>query len=778
MNKQKNEQSKDMVRVRHTAHRRRSVGMILLNTLLMVLAIGMTLALIVGLAVTWYLERNIEPVFEEGEDTFPVAAGASQLYYYQFDDRTARAGERIALPDGTLDGGMHVIPVTYGECPAELIDAFVAIEDQQFWGHHGVNWGRTATAALNYCLGYTRQFGASTITQQLVKNLSGKSDYSIHRKVQEMCWANDLENRCTKEEIMERYLNVINLSQGCYGVGAAAERFFGKTVGELTLAECAAIAGITNNPSYYDPVRFPEHTRARRDMILGVMLGEGYIDEAAYREAIATPLVLKEGAGRQKTPTYSWYVDMVMSDVVRDLCATYGYTREYANRLLWNGGLTIEVAIDPDIQSQVEVYFEDVTHFPRHKNGERAQAGMIVIHPATGDILAVVGAVGDKTGNRLQSHATDTLRPAASAIKPLSVYAPALERGEITWASVFDDVPVTYRGDGSRPWPKNANRIYRGLTDVRYAVSHSVNTVAVRVLREVGLRQSFDFLRDALGMTSLIEGRTLTDGRAVSDIGEAALALGQMNYGVTLRELTAGYTALANGGVYMAPHSYYRVVAPDGRVLLSNSSVGQRAVSEQNACIMTKLLEDVVTRGTAKGAQLLGGRVAVAGKTGTSSADCDRYFIGYTPEYLAGVWYGFDYPQPMTDMKSNPSVKIWHDVMSPIVSRDVKAGGAKTSFPLVPGVIKVSYCPDSGLRPTDACRADMRGDRTAEGYFIQGTEPRSYCDRHVLRLQTVEQNVTEEGTLPPEELRRVGLLRIKRNLPSKIYVADQRYAVS
>jgi penicillin-binding protein 1A len=436
------------------------------------------------------------------------------------------------------------------------------------------------------------------------------------------------------------------------------------------------------------------------------------------------------------------------------------------------------VAIDPDVQNELEAYFLDVTHFPRHQNGERAQAGMIVIDPQTGDILGVVGAVGEKTGNRLQSHATDTLRPAASAIKPLSVYAPALERGEITWASVLDDTPVTYRSDGSRAWPKNANRIYRGLTDVRYAVSHSVNTVAVRVLQRVGLQRSFDFLRDTLGMTSLIDERTLPDGRTVSDIGEAALGLGQMNFGVTLRELTAGYTALAGGGVYMAPHSYYRVIAPDGRVLLSSSAVGQRAISEQNACIMTKLLEDVVVRGTAKGAQLLGGRMAVAGKTGTSSADCDRYFIGYTPKYLAGVWYGFDYPKPLTDMKSNPAVKIWHNIMQSIVAKDVKNGGTKTQFDLVPGIIRVSYCQDSGLRPTDACRADVRGDRTAEGYFVQGTEPRSYCDRHVLRLQTIEQSGAEEGTDSCVEERLVGLLRIKRNLPSKIYVADGRYAVS
>ncbi len=773
MNKNKNAQA------RHTspARQRKSLGVTLLNAALMILAIGMTLAVLIGIAVAWYAEKNITPDFDETQLSAVTGAGASQLYYYDFEDRSSRAGTRIELPDGTLDGGEHVIPVTYAECPQALIDAFVAIEDQQFWQHHGVNWGRTLSAGLNYCLGYTRHFGASTITQQLVKNLSGKNDYSIHRKVQEMCWANDLENRSTKEEIMERYLNIINLSQGCYGVGAAAERFFGKTVSELTLAECAAIAGITNNPSYYDPVRFPAHAKARRDLILSEMLEQGYIDEAAYTEAVAQELSLREQAGRGKTPVYSWYVDMVIEDVIRDLCAEYGYTREYANRLLWNGGLRIELAMDASVQEQVEQYYADASHFPIHKNGERAQSGMIVIDPATGDILGVAGAVGEKTGNRLQSHATTAVRPAASAIKPLSVYAPALEQGEITWASVFDDVPVTFGKDNRHPWPQNANRVYRGLTDVRYAVSHSVNTVAVRVLHKLGLRRSFDFLHETLGMTSLIEARTLEDGRTISDVGEAALGLGQMNFGVTLRELTAGYSALANGGVYMEPHSYYRVIAPDGKVLLSHSPSGRYAISEQNACIMTKLLESVVTQGTAKGAQILGGRVAVAGKTGTSNADCDRYFIGYTPKYLAGVWYGFDYPQPMTDMKSNPAVKIWKDVIQPIVAKDLKRGGAPTKFDLAQGVIRVSYCRDSGLRPTDACRADLRGNRTAEGYFIQGTEPRSYCDCHTMRDYDSERGVLADEMTMPEALQKVGYIRVKRTFPRKVYVADERYVV-
>ncbi len=750
------------------------------HAVLFLMAVLFALVALAGIAAVWYLSRTVEPRLDEAAFEAPVNAGASHLYYYDFKDRTARTGERVELPNGTLDGGVHCIPVTYAELPRALVDAFVAIEDKRFWQHHGVDFLRTGEAAVNYFLRGDGRFGASTITQQLVKNLTGHNDYSLHRKLQEMVWANDLENRSTKQEIMERYLNIINLSQGCYGVGAAADRFFGKTVSELTVAECAAIAGITQNPSYYDPVRFPEHTTVRRNVILGEMYAQGYLDEPTYREALDAPLVVVEQT-RSISPIYSWYVDMVVEDVISDLCAEYGYTRERANQLLWNGGLTIETAIDPRVQAEMEQYYEKVSNFPVHEGGERAQSGMIVIHPATGDILGVVGAVGDKTGNRLQSHATGTLRPAASAIKPLSVYAPALEQGRITWASVFDDVPVAFHtgksGKNTVAWPKNANRVYRGLTDVRYAVSHSVNTVAVRVLREVGIDRSFAFLHDTLGMQHLIDTKTLEDGRTLTDRGEAALALGQMNYGVTLRELTAGYSALANGGVYMQPHSYFRVIAPDGKVLLSHTVQGNYAISEQNACIMTRLLETVVTQGTGKGARLFGGKVAVAGKTGTSNADCDRYFIGYTPEYLAGVWYGFDYPKSLSDVKGNPAVRIWHDVMTDIVAPDARAGRAVKSFPPAKGVIKVSYCQDSGLCPTDACRADVRGDRCVEGYFVQGTEPRSYCTCHVMRDYDTVRGVLADADTPSEAKGRVGFIRIKRSLPRRVYVLDERYAL-
>ncbi|MBQ7337316.1 MAG: transglycosylase domain-containing protein [Clostridia bacterium] len=776
---------KEKSSVRSRRRYRGVIGRFFGNMLLSLLALLGVITLCIVLLVGYYMTQNISAELNEEVLAQQSYVGPSQLYYYDFSDRAARQGERLALDGGTLDGGMLCIPVQYEELPRHLIDAFVAVEDKRFWQHHGVDFLRTAEAGINYFTGREGRFGASTITQQLIKNLTGENDISIRRKVQEMCWANALENQWSKQEIMERYLNVINLARGCYGVGAAAQSYFDKSVSELTLAECATIAAITNNPSYYDPVRFPAHTEARRNLILNRMVEQGYISEEEAREATATPMEVIVRSRDDLDAVRSWYVDMVVEDVVDDLCERLGYSRERANRMIWSGGLQIETAIDTKMQQKVEKYYQELDNFPIHANGERAQSAIVVMEPQTGDILAVAGAVGEKGGNRLRSYATDARRPAASAIKPLSVYAPALEMNKITWASVYDDVPISFgkynlnRANGPivKPiaWPKNATRIYRGLTDIRYAVSHSVNTVSVRVLREIGAERSFDFLRNTLHMNSLIESKTLDNGRTLTDCGEAALALGQMNYGVTLRELTAAYSMVANGGVYVEPHAYYRVIAADGTVLLSNPIRTTTAISEQNACIMTKLLQNVVTQGTGKGATIEG--VEVAGKTGTSSADYDKWFIGYTPRILAGVWYGFEYPAALSDVKGNPAVRIWQENVSVLHKLSEQQEGKLRRFPLAPGIIRVSYCQDSGDLPTDACRMDLRGDRCATGYFVQGTEPGKKCSCHVLReYDTQAQRLADENT-PAEVRRTVGLLQpmVHRDFPGRIYVADERY---
>ncbi len=768
------------VGLRSHRHYRGVIGRFLGNLLLSLLAMLGVITLCVMLLVGYYMSKNITADLGEEALARQSYIGPSQIYYYEFTDRAAREGQRIALEGGVLDGGKLCIPVSYEQVPKHLIDAFVAIEDKRFWQHHGVDFLRTAEAGINYVTGREGRFGASTITQQLIKNLTGEDDISIRRKVQEICWANQLENCLSKQEILEKYLNVINLSRGCYGVGAAAQCYFDKSVRELTLSECATIAAITNNPSYYDPVRFPEHTLQRRNLILKRMQEQGYITEQEAANASEQPLnvIARPRDGVEKI--HSWYVDMVVEDVVDDLCERLGYSRDQANRLIWSGGLQIEAAISPEMQLSVEKYYLQLNNFPLHKNGKRAQSAIFVMDPQTGDILAVAGAVGEKSADRIQSYATDALRPAASAIKPLSVYAPALQMKKITWASVFDDVPVEFKSTvrgGKIAWPQNANRVYRGLTDIRYAVAQSVNTVSVQVLRRIGMESSFDFLKNTLHMDSLISRKTTENGRVISDRGEAALALGQLNYGVTLRELTAAYSMAANGGVYVEPHSYYRVVAADGTVLLSNPIRPTVAISEQNAYVLTQLLRSVVSQGTARAAVLPG--IEVAGKTGTSSADHDKWFIGYTPRLLAGVWYGFEYPASLSDVKGNPAVRIWKENVAALHPMAERQMGRARVFPSVAGVIRVTYCQDSGKIPTEACRNDLRGDRCAVGYFVQGTEPRTSCDCHVLRDYNAEEQQITGIDSPTEKFQRVGLLQIKnrRSFPKRIYVADEKYCL-
>ncbi|MBO7341094.1 MAG: transglycosylase domain-containing protein, partial [Clostridia bacterium] len=391
-----------------------------------------------------------------------------------------------------------------------------------------------------------KSFGASTSTQQLVKNLTGDDRVSIDRKITEMFSALDLERRASKREILEMYLNVINLADGCRGVGAAAKHYFSKSVDQLTIGECACIAAITNNPVRYNPLTHPEQNEQRRVLILACMLEQGYIDAERYVQAVQ-PLSFSKQS-REKDRVASWYEDMIIEDITRDLCEKYGYTRAAASALVYGGGLRIYAAMDERVQDIVEQYFATTDIFERDE-----RASMVIIDPQTGDILGVAGANGTKRANRVQNYATDVRLPPGSAIKPLSVFAPALEQGLINWATVFDDVPLRFE-DG-KPWPRNAHFAYHGLTDASVALADSVNTVAVQILEQVGRKNSLSFLREQLGMISLSD----------DDTTQAGLALGQFAHGVTLRELTNAYTVLYDGNYHPA-RSYFRVTDAAGNV--------------------------------------------------------------------------------------------------------------------------------------------------------------------------------------------------------------------
>lgn len=654
----------------------------------------------------------------------PASAEPAVLLCYPPRERAAGRGERVPAPGCVLSNPARRVPVTYGELPPHLINAFVAIEDKRFRTHRGVDLRRTLWAGLHYLTGHG-SFGGSTITQQLVKNLTGRDEQTVDRKLTEIFTALDLERRSDKETILCSYLNIINLSEGCYGVGAAAERYFSKPVSELGLSECAALAAITNNPARYDPLTHPEQNKARRDLILEEMARQGYITEEERREAAESPLALDPTPRADPAPVTSWYADLVVSDVIRDLQAVYGYTYSAASALVYGGGLTVETAQDADLQAVVEAYYADLSHFPTGDGG-RPQSGFLLMDPRTGDVLAVAGAIGEKTANRLQSYATDTRRPAGSCIKPLSVYAPALEKGLINWCSIYEDAPLAERR--GMPWPANADGLYRGRITVAEAVAESVNTVPIRILEELGAEEAFRFAKENMGLSGLI-----SPGEGESHDGTvSSLALGQQSRGVTLRELTAAYTAFF-GGTRREAISYRRVLDREGQVLLENRSEERayEVLSPETAAIMTRLLTTVTERGTA--ARYLthtkAAGLPTAGKTGTTQHACDRRFVGYTPRLLAGVWMGYDYPSELRGIRGNPCVTVWDELIALCESLYDGAPPAE-AFALPPTVTEAEYCPLSGCLPGAYCDHPVDGVPTERGWFRENDLPREVCPLH------------------------------------------------
>lgn len=713
---------------------------------------------VAGIGTAIWIDRQFDvavPAELFDADALPVSP---KFYIYRFTDRASRQGEAVDVTD-TYYAQKQTAYVPYDEIPQAMIDAFVAIEDKHFFSHNGVDALRTLAAGANYLLGISDTFGASTITQQLVKNMTGESEVTLRRKLQEILYAHDLERRMDKTQIMELYLNVIHFSDNCNGIAAAAEHYFSKSVGELTAAECATIAAITNSPSYYNPIRFPENNLTRRNLILSEMHREGFLSDADYEEQVNAPLKLCVDSTVSREGCNPWYTDMVIEDVIRDLMEEYGMSRPAASHLLYTGGLRVEMAMDEEIQHIVEEYYRGAVRLPQNDKGEAAQSALIVIDSRTGDILGVAGAVGEKKGNHVQNFATGTLRPPGSTIKPLSVYAPALEEGVINWASVYDDVPTDFHYEGHLVWPQNATRTYRGLTNIPYAVAHSTNTVAVRVLRQLGRENAFSYAKNKFHLSSLSQ----------TDCADAALALGQTHRGVTLREMTAAYTAFADGGVYHPWRSYYRVTNERGEILLSRADAGEVVISAANAAIMTKLLQGVITNGTSSSITLPS-ICECAGKTGTTSNNCDRWFIGYTPDIVCGVWCGYEYPEPLP--ARNVCTGIWNSVMRQIV---LKTDG-NTTFEVPSSVIRASYCKDSGLLADEACMLDPRGNRIETGWFAVGDAPQRFCDCHVLCAYDFEEGGGVcHGTCPENTRREVGLIHVERHFPISLYVTDAQY---
>ncbi len=717
-----------------------------MNTLLTLLLIGAVCGIIVGTVFCIYIKNYVDPHIDSSLLVGARSDNTTRMYYMDFeteDDRISEDGTPVELESERLYSSDNSIWVSYEQMPEDLINAFTSIEDHRFFDHNGVDWLRTGKAVLTYFFG-AGDFGGSTITQQLVKNLTGDKENSIQRKVQEIFRALNLEKEMSKEEILEMYLNIVFLGNNCYGVQAAANTYYGKDVSELSLVECASLAAIVKNPTKYEPVRhdvvmyedengeeYEDGNRARRNTVLYTMHQYGKINQAQFDEAVETDLVLNmdedgESGANSTDHINSWYTDAVIADVRDALMEKYGYSSYTASLAIYTGGLQIYTCMDPKVQDVLEeVYVNDEQYFPYATGGLQPESSMIVLDPYTGDVLGLVGGRGEKTQNRILDRATQAKRPVGSSIKPLSVYAPAVDLEVITMGSIYDDVPVKTT-DAGVPWPRNLPNVYGGLTTIQDAVRRSVNTIAVRVLEDITVDYSFDFLKNTLHMDNVIESYTTGSGQVVSDKDLAPLALGQFSYGITLWELTAGYDMFPNEGVYSKSRLWYKVLDSDGNVVLENEPDYEIAISEEAASIMTKMLQGVVTSGTGT-AVTLDQYVDVAGKTGTTTADFDRTFVGYTPYYLGGVWVGYDMNQALSDFGTNPAIQIWDKVMT-MLHEDIFArvrAGEETlkSFEVSDRLVECTYCRYTGLLATESCWGE-------KGYFTKDTVPTSYCYGH------------------------------------------------
>ncbi len=730
--------------------------------LLTIFALICAILIILSISVALYVRKITEKRLDISLFKFDSASSVTRIFVQD-------GGEWVEWQEERLLGERNFEFVSLESIPQNLIDAFIAIEDKRFFQHNGVDWYRSLAACANYFLHFGGKFGASTITQQLIKNITGEDDISIERKIREISWALQLEKEFSKDEILELYLNIINLSDNCYGVGSASRRYFSKAPHELNLIECVCIAAITNNPSYYNPITHPENNKERRDVILSEMLAQGYISTEEFDENFNKDIRLTPDDSVIKSSVHSWYVDMVINDVISDLQAEKNMTKQGANALVFGGGLDIYIQIDREIQKIMENYYQNTANFP---SGDGAQSAMIIIDSQNGDILGVVGAIGPKNANRIQCYATDTLRPPGSTIKPLSVYAPAFERGVINYASVYDDVPYSF--DNNKPWPKNANGIYHGLSTMSYAMANSTNTIPLKILDELGISHSFYFLRDYLHLDDLIERGKDKNGAFITDMDYAALALGQLNYGVSVRDITAAYSIFADNGLYHAPRSYSLVKNSFGEILLDKKATAERVISDGNAEIMTKLLEDVVWGGTANDLTLKN-KVALAAKTGTTQDNKDRWCIGFTPSLICGVWYGYEYPKEIPRTEKNHFLSAFNTVLTRIYENNVRSVYADRKFEDSARLLEVNFCMDSGFLPSEACLYDPRGSRIKTGYFVKGTEPTKRCATHVLvKYDTICGGVATIFT-PDGHIQTVGMLLINREFPTQIIVSDAQY---
>ena len=657
-------------------------------------------------------------------------------------------------------GSIRKLHYALDEISPYVSRGFIAVEDRIFYEHSGVDIKRTALAAINLIVKKDETFGASTITQQVIKNISGDNQVKIKRKICEILRALHIERIYSKDDILEVYLNVIPMGDNIYGIGAASRAYFGKEPSDLSVEEAATLIGITNAPTAYSPYLNPDACLRKRNIVLGVMRSQGVIGENEYTEALSKPLTVIAREDREDRFD-SWFVETAIHEICRDMSSLYDITESAARLMLLGGGYKVYTTMDMSVQNTLEEYFEDYDNLADEANNGLNYA-MVITDSKSGNLLGIIGRAGEKRGNRLLNHATTPHIP-ASTLKPIALYAPLIDREMINWATVFDDVPVKFL-DNNREYPKNSPDVYDGLTTVKDAIRLSKNTVAVRLSAMLTPKGIYNSLIDNFGFDTLVA----RDGN-LTDIDTAPMALGQLCVGVPLTEMVSAYGSFASEGMFHEMRSYISVYDHNDKLVMENKPKEKRIFKESTARIMNQLLMNVTESGTAVGITLKN-KVDTAGKTGTSSGNKDKLFIGYTPRHVAGLWCGYDNGTQIHSM-SKSHLKIWDEIMLKIYE-DVHEREVFSTE----GLDYLPYCMDSGREYSDTCVYDPRGSRLEYGYFAGENVPRGKCDRHVvLMYDSLTKAVASHGC-PSEDLVPISLIYVTdRAFPKEIIITDAEY---
>ncbi len=581
-----------------------------------------------------------------------------------------------------------------------IAKCYVGLEDKRFYEHKGVDWTRTIAAVVKY--GGSQ--GGSTLTQQLIKNLTEEDEVTFVRKYKEILNALNLERYYSKEDILEAYLNTVYLSHGCYGVKTASETYFGKEISECNLAESAALAAITQFPSKYDPILNPDSNKERRNYCLKLMLDQDLITKEEYEEAINYDIKfqLNKKTESVNNVAYSYYTDAVINQVENDLMAKYGYTAKTASDKINYGGLKIYSAVNPKVQKAMDSIFANRDYVA----DGTVQASMTIL-AYDGRVVGIEGGIGKKKGKRELNRATDSPRQPGSTIKPISVYGPAIDTNAAYWSKTYaNSASQTVNGE---PWPKNQGGMGGGeMVTLQYGLAQSYNTISARVLADVGLHTSYSYLSKRFMLKHLEPN---------ADESYSPLATGSLTHGVTTLEMAAAFQAYGNGGKYNEPYFYYKVEDASGNVILDKADHdSHKAVEPATAEIMNHLLQTVMTMGTGTPYNVDG--QITFGKTGTTDEDKDRWFVGGTPYYVGAVWYGYDIPAEIYNVWNNPAGNLFKYVMD-----KVHANLGYKEFPTAPsGVTDAYYCTNSGLLGSNGCPTEL-------GWFRSDNMP-SYCYGH------------------------------------------------